>query len=301
MGACFDRLTWSYAKAGVTVACEGSHPTSADEDIMVNVCGANKIQDLLAQVTGDFNGSYVAGGSKDASAKVRLTYGQTKQVSPNREFDLPVYVVNPMKVGATSLILNFPANLVEVKNVIMDGGLLDWNMNGNELRIGWHTLNPVSLNAHANLVTLHLKTTGDFKVGTSIRLSLASNDMNELADQFAKPIPDAILSVDVIEASPIGIPENLSASDLTLDNHPNPFSNETMFNYSLPFDGRVTLVIHNLLGETVRTLVNESQTQGDHTIRFDAGSMATGVYTATIKLDANSARLERTIKLIRNK
>ncbi|MCX6250609.1 MAG: T9SS type A sorting domain-containing protein, partial [Bacteroidetes bacterium] len=189
----------------------------------------------------------------------------------------------------------------EVKDVTMDGGQLDWNVTGNELRIGWHTMNALSLNAHADLVTLRLRTTGDFTVGTSIRLSLVANQMNELADQFAMPIPDAIIGVDVIEASPIGIPENSSVNDLSFQNHPNPFSNETMFNYSLPFDGRVTLVIHNLLGETVRTLVNEPQTQGDHTFRFDAGSIATGVYTATIKLDANGTKLVRTIKLIRNK
>ncbi|MCX6249383.1 MAG: hypothetical protein NTX61_01395, partial [Bacteroidetes bacterium] len=189
----------------------------------------------------------------------------------------------------------------EVKDVTMDGGQLDWNVTGNELRIGWHTMNALSLNAHADLVTLRLRTTDNFTVGTSIRLSLASNDMNELADQYARPIMDAILGVDVIEASPIGIPENGSVNDLSLQNHPNPFSNETMFDYSLPFDGKVTLIIHNLLGETVKTLINEPQIQGDHTFRFDAGSIATGVYTATVKLEAKGTKLVRTIKLIRDK
>jgi hypothetical protein len=294
----FNRAPWSYAKDGVMQFCNNVPPITTD-DITVNLCSTQTI-DLLAQVTGDFNRSYIVGG-KDASAKVQITYGQTKQVSPNKEFDLQVYVVNPTKVSAASLALNFPTNLVEVMNVTMDGGQLDWNVNGNALRIGWNTMNPLSLNAHATLLTLRLRTTGDFKVGTAIRLALASDPMNELADELVMPIPDAILGVDVIEASPIGIPENSSVSDLSLENHPNPFSNETMFDYSLPFDGNVTLVIHNLLGETVKTLVNEPQTQGDHTFRFDASSIATGVYTATIKLDANGTKLVRTIKLIRGK
>ena len=88
---------------------------------------------------------------------------------------------------------------------------------------------------------------------------------------------------------------------MAFENHPNPFSNETTFDYTLPFDGKVTLIIRNLLGETVKTLIKEPQTQGDHTFKFDAGTVASGVYTATIKLDANGTKLVRTIKLIRGK
>jgi hypothetical protein len=295
----FDRAPWSYAIEGMMQACNGNPPILTD-DILVNLCSDQDIN-LLAQVTGDFNRSYIVGWTKDASAKVQLTYGKTKQVSPNKETDLQIYVVNPTKVSAASLVLNFPANLVEVTNVTMAGGQLDWTVKGNELRIGWHTMNPLNLDAHGELVTLHLRTTSDFKVGSSIRLALVANPLNELADQMAVTIPNAVLGVDVIEASPVVTPDNSSVSDLTFENHPNPFSYETSFDYSLPFDGKVTIVIHNLLGVVVKTLVNEPQAQGDHTFRFDASSLACGVYTATIKLDANGTTLVRTIKIVRSK
>jgi hypothetical protein len=45
-------------------------------------------------------------------------------------------------------------------------------------------------------------------------------------------------------------------------NHPNPFNPETEFRYALPSAGYVELMITNLLGQTVRTLVAENQPAG---------------------------------------
>jgi hypothetical protein len=59
-------------------------------------------------------------------------------------------------------------------------------------------------------------------------------------------------------------------------------------------------VIRSLLGQTVKILVNESQSTGNHTLRFDANSLPAGVYTATIRLKGSSDELLRTIKLVNN-
>jgi len=40
----------------------------------------------------------------------------------------------------------------------------------------------------------------------------------------------------------------------------------------------VKLVVYNLLGQEVRTLVNEMQAPGAHTIRFDGSTLASGMY-----------------------
>ncbi len=57
------------------------------------------------------------------------------------------------------------------------GGQLDWAVNGDELRIGWNTQNPIYLSASAELVTLKLRTTGKFIQGETIRLTLASDPL----------------------------------------------------------------------------------------------------------------------------
>jgi len=61
-------------------------------------------------------------------------------------------------------------------------------------------------------------------------------------------------------------------------NFPNPFNPSTIISYDLPKSGLVTLKIYNILGQQVRTLVNESQNAGTHKISFNASSLTSGVY-----------------------
>jgi hypothetical protein len=68
-------------------------------------------------------------------------------------------------------------------------------------------------------------------------------------------------------------------------NYPNPFNPSTKINYSLPAEGNVTLKIYNILGQEVRTLINnENKSAGDYTISFDASNLASGVYFYRIEV-----------------
>ena len=75
------------------------------------------------------------------------------------------------------------------------------------------------------------------------------------------------------------LPESFELSQ----NYPNPFNPSTTISYNLPRRADVTIEIFNLLGQRVRTLVNESQPPGSHTVEWDgrdtAGKTASsGVY-----------------------
>ncbi|HSP87733.1 MAG TPA: T9SS type A sorting domain-containing protein, partial [Ignavibacteriaceae bacterium] len=50
-------------------------------------------------------------------------------------------------------------------------------------------------------------------------------------------------------------------------------------------DGLVTLKIYDILGNEVRTLVNESQSIGRYTIRFDASDLASGIYIYSVRVN----------------
>ena len=52
-------------------------------------------------------------------------------------------------------------------------------------------------------------------------------------------------------------------------NYPNPFNPSTNIRYELPREMRVTLVIYNILGQEVRTLINARQYAGSHTVKWD--------------------------------
>ena len=78
----------------------------------------------------------------------------------------------------------------------------------------------------------------------------------------------------------------LLSNDFTFNldqNYPNPFNPSTTISYSLAEDGIVTLEILNILGERIKTLVNDFKTRGNHNISFNASSLASGVYIYKIQ------------------
>jgi hypothetical protein len=62
------------------------------------------------------------------------------------------------------------------------------------------------------------------------------------------------------------------------ENYPNPFNPATRIQYDLPVDSHVALKIYNILGQTVATLVNESETAGYKNVDWNAQSFASGLY-----------------------
>lgn len=61
-------------------------------------------------------------------------------------------------------------------------------------------------------------------------------------------------------------------------NFPNPFNPTTKISYSIPQASLVVLKVYNLLGQEVATLVNEQKPAGNYEVKFDASSLASGVY-----------------------
>jgi len=86
------------------------------------------------------------------------------------------------------------------------------------------------------------------------------------------------------EEEPEKTQEKIAPTTFALSqNYPNPFNPETEIHFQIPKDSQVKLVIYNLLGQKIRTLVDEQKQTGNHTIKWhgrdDFGSsVASGVY-----------------------
>jgi hypothetical protein len=73
--------------------------------------------------------------------------------------------------------------------------------------------------------------------------------------------------------------ENSNPVSFSLEqNYPNPFNPSTRIVYSIPKASNVTLNIYNVLGQQVKTLVHETQSQGTYTVTFNATSLPSGIY-----------------------
>lgn len=75
-------------------------------------------------------------------------------------------------------------------------------------------------------------------------------------------------------------PDPVPADFVLQQNFPNPFNPETTIRYQLPVAGQVSLMIFNVRGEHVATVVNAQQPAGIHSVRWH-GRDATGTALAS--------------------
>ena len=63
-----------------------------------------------------------------------------------------------------------------------------------------------------------------------------------------------------------------------LQNYPNPFNPVTHIKYAVPHATRIRIEIYNVLGQRVKTLVDQEQAPGYYTVDFNASNLASGFY-----------------------
>ena len=81
-------------------------------------------------------------------------------------------------------------------------------------------------------------------------------------------------------------------------NYPNPFNPSTTISYTLDSSTNVSLSVYDITGRKVATLVNGRQTAGAQEVRFDASSLASGVYIYRLET-ATGASLTKKMVLIK--
>jgi len=69
---------------------------------------------------------------------------------------------------------------------------------------------------------------------------------------------------------------------------PNPFNPITKIEYTLNHDGPVELSIYNMAGRKVKTLVAQHKTAGTHSLTWNAGRQASGVYFLRMQASGQS-------------
>ncbi len=95
--------------------------------------------------------------------------------------------------------------------------------------------------------------------------------------------------------------EKINTGDFKLEqNYPNPFNPATTINYSIPYNkktGNVKLVVFDVLGREVATLVNQKQAPGNYEITFNANNLPSGLYL--YKLTAGKFSVTRKMLLLK--
>lgn len=92
----------------------------------------------------------------------------------------------------------------------------------------------------------------------------------------------------------IALPKKFNLSQ----NYPNPFNPSTKMDYELPVDSKVKLIIYDILGREIKTLVNDYQNAGLHSVEFDAKQLASGFYYYRLITNSNGNDITITKKMM---
>lgn len=196
----------------------------------VTVGSANVTQNLQAICYGDINGSYTPNvntrNSTVALVDAGLVNGDILAVSSDRNLEL----------GSVSLVLNIPAG-VTVRDVRskLHGGQLDYQISGNQVRLGWYNTEGMTVVAGQELVELVLSSSRNVNASEWI---LGSE--TELTDVWAEAYSGAALRIP-----------SLKANASTLSIYPNPVVNHLGIRLPLQASAKVQVEVLDATGRVV--------------------------------------------------
>lgn len=81
-------------------------------------------------------------------------------------------------------------------------------------------------------------------------------------------------------------------------NYPNPSNPKSKIDFAMPFDGKVSIKVYDILGKEVATLVNEFKSADFYTVEFDGTNIASGTYFYRIIAEGDNQKFTKTLKMI---
>ncbi len=91
---------------------------------------------------------------------------------------------------------------------------------------------------------------------------------------------------------------NILPSNIDLkQNFPNPFNNSTNIKYKTEKTSNIKLIIFDITGKKITTLINKKQSKGNYEIRFDGNNLSSGIYFYSLLFDGNRMGTKKMILL----
>ena len=108
---------------------------------------------------------------------------------------------------------------------------------------------------------------------------------NQLCTPYPECIEDYVGYQDTTNCGQVSITEQILPNTYELYNpYPNPFNPVTTLRYDLPEDALVNITIYDMMGRVVKTLINDQQTAGYRSIKWNATNNAGSPVSAGIYL-----------------
>ena len=99
---------------------------------------------------------------------------------------------------------------------------------------------------------------------------------------------------DLSDAVTVKAPNDFKLSQ----NYPNPSNPKCKIDYEIPFDGKVSIKVYDILGKEVYKLVDEIKTADFYSVEFDGSNLASGMYFYRIIAEGDGKNFTKTLKMV---
>jgi hypothetical protein len=277
-------------------------PGPSPEILHVTIHQGEGTMNFYGLVTGDFNRSFAPWTpAKDLAINMNIEAGETKPLEPGKETGLILRAGATMEVGSISLMLEYPVELIEIKQITLlrDQQPVMYTITGNELRIGWTSVKPLYLTNGDGIFEITILA----KTGIHIMeagFSMVDNPLNELADGTGTVIGNALVTLDRIAGKHVN-PNGSDPGSILVSCQPNPFKLATKLELVTPSDGFVTVELLDITGKPVLTPIYDVWlTAGEHQLAISGDELASGLYITMVTVRTAGGTFTKTLKLLKN-
>jgi len=248
---------------------------------------------IYARVVGDMDGDYNPNPSKSL---IPIQEGEVVGVSNGELFGMDIRIKDVLDFAAMSLILQFDENKVQVESVSSALSGYEYNIDGNEIRIVWTSLSGIQLNANDLIMTLNMRTIAPVYWYDNI---LFMNSNTVFGDVLAETIGNVAVIAPRIDNTVTDL-LGFDAEKLSLQVYPNPFTDWVNLSYNVPAHSTVSITLVDLMGVTVRELLDKEHLTGTYTYRLNAmqHNLAMGVYYVRMNVVADGKSFVRIQRLV---
>jgi len=123
-----------------------------------------------------------------------------------------------------------------------------------------------------------------FTIPLSSFTGMPLNDIGEIAVGLSGvQSGSGVFCIDDIRLKPlvsaVENDETQKPSEFNLcQNYPNPYNHITEISYHVPFKSKVKITLYDVSGKKVKTLVDETKSQGNYRVKVDGNNLASGIY-----------------------
>ncbi len=195
--------------------------------------------------------------------------------------------INYLAVNQNYLSDIFVYDIIDIQNWLLLNTITSDVEYSNDIEVVGDFLYSVSNRGVTQIKMYQLDGLGNYSQVASYTTDLCIpsqfTDFDVYNDKLYLSRQSLLICYDIIYYTENDSYEIVPSNEISAYNYPNPFNPETTISFDLPQKDKVELVVYNLKGQKVKTLINDEVDKGRHTIIWNGTNnqgkeVASGVY-----------------------